>query len=294
MSAVARLVRRSSQSEGGRAKAEGWATQEAATPDARCCGRVCAVGTARRAALTGPGGLPYKPPTFKTRRPRKLGILLVSRGRGALAAGSTGAPPGTSGEQTREADLPTEQIGAQAPPRLPEPHGDQGRPQGAQRPPDARPEAPQRLTAGQVGRSRGKITEAGGLSRRRDGSPSPWGGVRVADRRARGQWPTAGRVHGFEEGRQCGRAQSGAAAVAGNRAAFGRGTAQAGERLCVDWPARRARPSFRAVDRGFRSRARAHSSTTARAASAQRASRGRLEHDPEKRVPVFGNVMLQK
>src|SRR5882672_11124600 len=64
------------------------------------------------AALTGPGGLPYKPPTFKTRRPRKLGILLVSRGRGALAAGSTGAPPGTSGEQTREADLPTEQIGA--------------------------------------------------------------------------------------------------------------------------------------------------------------------------------------
>jgi ribonuclease P protein component len=67
-----------------------------------------------------------------------------------LAAGSTGAPPGTSGEQTREADLPTEQIGAQAPPRFPEPHGDQGRPQGAQRPPDARPEAPQRLIAGKL------------------------------------------------------------------------------------------------------------------------------------------------
>src|SRR5258707_6891569 len=78
--------------EGG--KAEGWATQEAATPDARCCGRVCAVGTARRAALTGPGGLPCKAPTFKTRRPRKLGILLVSRDRVAFACGSTRAPPG--------------------------------------------------------------------------------------------------------------------------------------------------------------------------------------------------------
>src|SRR3979409_2425100 len=62
------------------------------------------------------GALRIRPSPFTTRRPRKLSILLVTRGRGALAAGSTGAPPGTSGEQTREADLPHETITAPAQP----------------------------------------------------------------------------------------------------------------------------------------------------------------------------------
>ena len=56
-------------------------------------------------------------------------------------------PARTSGEQTREADLSTEQTGAQAPSRLPGPHGDQGWPQGSQCSSHARPQAAQRLNA---------------------------------------------------------------------------------------------------------------------------------------------------
>jgi ribonuclease P protein component len=56
-------------------------------------------------------------------------------------------PVKLSGDQTREADLSTEQAGAQAPSRLPDSHGDRRRPQGSQRPSCARPEAAQRLTS---------------------------------------------------------------------------------------------------------------------------------------------------
>ena len=44
-----------------------------------------------------------------------------------------------------EAHLPTEQSGPQAAARVPLPHGDAGRPQGAERPPRARPQEAQRL-----------------------------------------------------------------------------------------------------------------------------------------------------
>jgi len=44
-----------------------------------------------------------------------------------------------------EAHLPTEQPGPQAASRVPVPHGDPGRPQGAERPPRARPQEAQRL-----------------------------------------------------------------------------------------------------------------------------------------------------
>ena len=44
-----------------------------------------------------------------------------------------------------EAHLPAKQPGPQAPARLPFAHGDSGRPQGAQRPPRARPQEAQRL-----------------------------------------------------------------------------------------------------------------------------------------------------
>jgi ribonuclease P protein component len=56
-----------------------------------------------------------------------------------------GAPRGQA-ENTGEADLSTEQIGAQAPSRLPHPHGDHGWPQGAQCSPHARPQAAERLS----------------------------------------------------------------------------------------------------------------------------------------------------
>jgi ribonuclease P protein component len=47
---------------------------------------------------------------------------------------------------TREADFSTLEAGAQAPPRFPLAHGDGRRPQGAQRPSRARPQAPFGLT----------------------------------------------------------------------------------------------------------------------------------------------------
>ena len=52
-------------------------------------------------------------------------------------------PRGT--EKAREADLSTQQAGAQAASRLSRPHGDQGRPQGDQRASRPRPQAPVRL-----------------------------------------------------------------------------------------------------------------------------------------------------
>jgi ribonuclease P protein component len=45
-----------------------------------------------------------------------------------------------------EAHLPAEQSRPQAPARVPQPHGDAGRPQGAERPPRARPQEAQRLS----------------------------------------------------------------------------------------------------------------------------------------------------
>src|SRR5262249_38370821 len=49
-------------------------------------------------------------------------------------------------EKPREADLPTEQAGAQAPPRFPRPHGHQGRTQGRGGPAGAWTQAPERPT----------------------------------------------------------------------------------------------------------------------------------------------------
>jgi ribonuclease P protein component len=79
-----------------------------------------------------------------TRRPGKLGISLEIRRSRRIGGRPIGAPRGQA-ENTGEADVSTEQAGAQAPPRLSNPHGDHGRPQGAQCPPHPRPEAAQRL-----------------------------------------------------------------------------------------------------------------------------------------------------
>ena len=74
-------------------------------------------GRSREAvALTPPPGLPYKPHATAT------------------------------GEKTREADLSTQQTGAQAPSRLPRPSRHRRRSQGSRRPPCARPQASERLS----------------------------------------------------------------------------------------------------------------------------------------------------
>src|ERR1700738_561106 len=79
-------------------------------------------------------------------------VLLIWLGRKRLVTGpaSLDAPsflgelPGQR-RTTREADLSTQQIGAQAPSRISRPPCDRWWPQGARRPPRARPEASERL-----------------------------------------------------------------------------------------------------------------------------------------------------
>lgn len=73
--------------------------------------------------------------------PENSAFRWKSEGRGASARS---APCGQA-ENTGEADLSTEQVGAQTAPRIPQPHGDEGRSQGAQRPPQSWPEPAQRL-----------------------------------------------------------------------------------------------------------------------------------------------------
>src|SRR5882757_2104871 len=58
---------------------------------------------------------------------------------------SSGTLPGQR-RTTREADLPTQQTGAQAPPRLPRPSRHRRRPQGSRCAPCAWPQAPERLS----------------------------------------------------------------------------------------------------------------------------------------------------
>jgi ribonuclease P protein component len=76
-------------------------------------------------ALTSNGRLPYKPRDFRRGHSLVLGVRAstVSLRRRVILGKQRPA------ESKREADLPTEQAGAQAPPRFSRPHGDQGRPQ---------------------------------------------------------------------------------------------------------------------------------------------------------------------
>src|SRR5882757_5749562 len=65
---------------------------------------------------------------------------------------STGTLPGQR-RTTREADLSTQQTGAQAPSRLPRPSRHRRRPQGSRRAPRARPQASERLSRASRGTS---------------------------------------------------------------------------------------------------------------------------------------------
>src|SRR5262249_34310962 len=88
--------------------------------------------------LTDTGGLPYKPASFWARRSRLV--------RGKPRPESNAARASKRQRRTsREADLSTEQSGAQAPSRLPRPHGDQGRAQGRCHAPRPRAQAAKRL-----------------------------------------------------------------------------------------------------------------------------------------------------
>lgn len=93
-------------------------------------------------ALTKAACLPYKPREFERRCP--CGKAGENRpGDGTLTIRRYAA---TSGDHTRETDLSTEQARAEAPSRIPRPHGHRRWPQGRRHPPRARSQAPQRLT----------------------------------------------------------------------------------------------------------------------------------------------------
>ena len=136
-------------------------------------------------ALTSKAALPYKPRDLKGGDPDSWRFSGAEAKSIRRRAGEP--PPVDNGKRrmTREADLSTEQAGAQAPSRIPRPHGDQRRPQGAQQAARARPQAAECLS-GAAGRHRHGATEAAGRfpGRRRRGEGGDCG-LRPAGARAR-------------------------------------------------------------------------------------------------------------
>ncbi len=107
------------------------------------------------AHIDGTKVLPYKPrqsrdagsrPSGFTRAPSRFLTCYVHPVYVHPAAGCE--------EESREADLSTEQAGAQAPARLPDPYGHQGRTPGAQCAPGAWPQAAQRVSGRRAGSPR--------------------------------------------------------------------------------------------------------------------------------------------
>jgi ribonuclease P protein component len=95
------------------------------------------------------GGVPYKPRHSRALGPKRRSIGAEDRRdmpATTAQSGVTGPISSALAEWLRETDLPAEQTGAQAPPRLSCPHGDQGRPQGGSRTPRARTQTAQRIT----------------------------------------------------------------------------------------------------------------------------------------------------
>jgi ribonuclease P protein component len=91
---------------------------------------------AQRLALTSKAALPYKPRDFKGGNPRSIAVFGAKIRSTERRTGQDNGPPLAATQdnekrrQTREADLSTEQAGAQAPSWVPHADGDQGRPQG--------------------------------------------------------------------------------------------------------------------------------------------------------------------
>ena len=98
--------------------------------------------------IDGTEALPYKPRQLSDVPPETAAMPL---GESLLCASLVGPGPGIIlallREESREADLSTEQAGAQAPPWLPDSDGYSGRSQGAQCASRAWPQAAQCVTA---------------------------------------------------------------------------------------------------------------------------------------------------
>jgi hypothetical protein len=185
-------------------------SKRGATPDS------CGVGAAHSHKIDGPWGLPYKPGYFfEPRRPRKFRLCRWSEVTAHCRFIQARAAE-TKRRTDREADLSTEQTGAQAPSRLPDPHGDQGRPQGAQRPPVARPQAAERLKRANCpwndcGNGRISFESRRGFESRQRLSCCRPGGASTVGRRAsasrcrrRSAMPSSATAFGVACGRSCG------------------------------------------------------------------------------------------
>src|SRR5216684_3578548 len=131
------------------------------------------------------GSLPYKP--------RQLSAMTRSDRGGSFWAGNGPLWPANisrltslirqiarSAENSREADLSTQQTGAQAPTRLPRPHCDDRRPQGPRRPPRPGPQASERLSRASRRFHHGPVKAAGGFPRRCQWRPGHQRGLRGA------------------------------------------------------------------------------------------------------------------
>src|SRR6266540_3464975 len=128
-----------------------------------------------RVDLTSPPALPYKPRNFARRSLKRLASKSP-----VFARRSSGLKANTiQRRRTREADLSTEQAGAQAPSRFPRPHGHQRRAQGGCRPPRARAQTAERLTP-RKRLGHGTAEATGRVPRRCGGAEGPGGRLRPA------------------------------------------------------------------------------------------------------------------
>lgn len=175
-----------------------------------------------------------------------------------LGAGiSSIGPVAASGDKAREADLSTKQAGAQAPPRLPCPHGNQRWPQGGCSKTHARAQAAQRLSrARRPASSHAASQTTRGFSGRRNRRQGSRDRLRVAGA-SEARWRTgAGRFHRIEKDRDRRRTKSRPAPPARDRTAVGADWNEAGARLCIDRAAGSTGAAVRSDDRGIRPRAR--------------------------------------
>ncbi len=107
--------------------------------------RIAGLKTGHGIALTSPGRLPYKPPQSRAR----CFPLAVRIGANDCAL-IDGRRSGVQRRESRETNLPTKQIGAQAPTRVSRTHGDHGRSQGCRGAARARAQAAQCVSGNAV------------------------------------------------------------------------------------------------------------------------------------------------